>query len=329
MTTDMNQTPVLAVKEKEPKRRKIASLDRRKARSGWLFILPFLIGFVLIYLPMVKDSIVFSFSKINAGTGGGAYSTEFVGWDNYKEALLEDPDYAQTLVKGIQQMAFDIPAIIIFSLFMAVMLNQNMAGRGVFRAIFFIPVILSTGIMESISAADILSDYMEDTSGIDTGTGSSTATELVSSMDLQKLFSNMKVGTEIVDYVTSAINNIYGIVNRSGVQMLIFLAALQSISPAIYESCKIDGATAWETFWKVTFPMITPMILVNSVYTVIDSFTTDDNTVMSFISSKYSESNGQVLSSAMSWIYFLIVIVIVSVIAAIISAFVFYQRKAE
>lgn len=327
MTTDMNQAPVAPAKA--PKRRKIASLDRRKSRAGWLFILPFLIGFVLIYLPMVKDSIVFSFSKINTGTGGGAYTTEFVGFENYKEALLVDPDFVQTLVSGLKQLAFDIPAIIIFSLFMAVMLNQNMAGRGVFRAIFFIPVILSTGIMETISAGDILSDYMEDSSGIDMGSGSSTATNLVTSMDLQKLFDNMKVGTGVVDYVVSAINNIYGIVNRSGVQMLIFLASLQSISPAIYESCKIDGATAWETFWKVTFPMITPMILVNAIYTIIDSFTTDSNSVMTFISKTYSESNGQVLSAAMSWIYFLIVIVIVSVIAAIISAFVFYQRKAE
>ena len=221
MTTDMNQVPATPAVGAPKKKRKIASLDRRKARSGWLFILPFLIGFVLIYLPMVKDSIVFSFSKINTGAGGGAYTTEFVGWENYREALLVDPDFAQTLVSGLKQLAFDIPAIIIFSLFMAVMLNQNMAGRGVFRAIFFIPVILSTGIMETIAASDILQDYAEDTSGIDTGAGANAATNLVSSMDLQKLFENMKVGTEIVDYVTAAINNIYGIVNRSGVQMLI------------------------------------------------------------------------------------------------------------
>ena len=240
-----------------------------------------------------------------------------------------DPEFAQTLVKGLQQLAFDIPAIIIFSLFMAIMLNQKMAGRGVFRAIFFIPVILSTGIMESIAASDILSEYMEDSSGIDTGAGTNTATELVSSMDLQRLFANMKVGEGMVEYVSTAINNIYGIVNRSGVQMLIFLASLQSISPAIYESCKIDGATAWETFWKVTFPMITPMILVNGVYTIIDSFTTKNNSVMAYISRKYSESNGMVLSAAMSWIYFLIIIIIVAVIAGILSAFTFYQRRSE
>lgn len=326
MTKSMEKT---ALDAKAPRRKKIASLDRRKARSGWFFILPFLIGFVLIYLPMIYESIVFSFNKINPGVGGGSYTLEFVGWENYRDALFVDPDFAQTLVKGLTQLAFDIPAIIIFSLFMAVMLNQKMVGRGVFRAIFFIPVILSTGIMESIAAMDVLGDYMEDTSGIDDGSGSSTADQLVSSMDLQRLFANMKVGTEIVDYVAQAINNIYDIVNRSGVQMLIFLASLQSISPAIYESCKIDGATSWETFWKITFPMITPMILVNGIYTIIDSFTTDSNPVMTYISNVYSQADGNVLSSAMSWIYFLIVIVIVAVIASILSAFVFYQRKSE
>ena len=137
----------------------------------------------------------------------------------------------------------------------------------------------------------------------------------------------MKVDTEIVDYVVSAINNIYDIVNRSGVQMLIFLAGLQSISPAIYESCQIDGASSWETFWKITFPMISPMILVNAVYTIIDSFTTDSNTVMKFIAAKYTQTNGNVISSAMSWIYFLIVMLIVGVVAAIFSGVVFYQKK--
>ena len=310
----------------KPKKKKIASLDRRKARAGWFFILPFLIGFVIIYLPMIYESILFSFSKINIDPAGG-YTLEFVKWGNYVYAIREDKDFTQTLLTGLLQLAFDIPAIIIFSLFMAVMLNQKMAGRGVFRAIFFIPVILSTGIMENIAASNLNAGVMEE--GMDDGSGQNNAAELVSSMDLQKLFANMKVGTGIVDYVSKAINNIFGIVNRSGVQMLIFLAALQSISPAIYESCKIDGATSWETFWKITLPMISPMILVNGVYTIIDSFTTQSNVVMTKISSVWNESNGYAKSAAMAWIYFMIVIAIVAVIASILSAFVFYQRKSE
>ena len=289
-----------------------------------------MIGFALIYLPMIYDSIMLSFHVIDVTNKNVAgYAVKFVGWKNYSDALFVDPDFVQTLVSGLQQLAFDIPAILIFSLFMAVMLNQKAAGRGVFRAIFFIPVILSTGIMESIEAADRMGDYMDSAEGITDGSGQSTAADLVSAMDLQRLFANMKVGTGLVDYVVSAINNIYGIVNRAGVQMLIFLAALQSISPAIYESCKIDGATAWETFWKITFPMISPMILVNGVYTIIDSFTTDSNKVMQYIAQVYTETNGNVLSSAMAWMYFLVVILIVAVIASVLSAFVFYNRKND
>ena len=111
--------------------------------------------------------------------------------------------------------------------------------------------------------------------------------------------------------------------------MLIFLSGLQSISPAIYEACRIDGATGWETFWKVTFPMISPMILVNAVYTIIDSFTTGSNQVMSYIANAPSgiPVNGTEIATAMSWMYFLIVVVILAAVAGIMSSFVFYQRK--
>ncbi len=315
------------VKIKAPKKRKVASLDKRKARGGWLFVLPFVIGFILIYLPIVIDSIRYSFYTIKYLAGGG-FELIPAGWSNYNEALFVNPDYVETLLQGIADMFFDIPMILIFSLFMAVLLNQKMAGRAAFRAIFFVPVILSTGLMESIEASNVLSDYMGEDSGIDDGSGqSSAASEIVSAMDVQAMFSGMAVGQGLVEYVTTAINNIYDIVNRSGVQMLIFLAGLQSISPAIYESVQIDGATAWETFWKITFPMISPMILVNAVYTIIDSFTTDSNVVMQFIANQYQQVNGNVISSAMSWMYFLIVIAIIAVVALAFSAFVFYQRK--
>ncbi len=329
MTNDVKIDAAQPTASVKKKRRKIASLDRRKARAGWVFVLPFIIGFVLIYLPMIYQSIQISFSEILIGTSGvGSYEFYNIGFKNYADALFTDPQYVQILIKGLTTLAFDIPAILIFSLFMAIMLNQKMAGRGIFRSIFFIPVILSTGIMESVAAADVLSGYMEGGAGSEAEEGVNQSAQLISSMDLQALFANMKVGTELVDYIVSIINNIYGIVNRSGVQMLIFLSALQSISPAIYESCKIDGATGWETFWKITFPMISPMILVNGVYTVIDSFTTESNPVMVFVRGKYNEGF-QELSTAMSWIYFLIVMLLVALVAAIFSAFVFYQRKND
>ena len=307
------------------KKRKVASLDKKKARAGWVFVLPFVIGFLLVYLPIIWNSIFMSFHSLHIVTGGG-YTLEFVGLENYSDALFEDPLFVQTLITGLKELAFDVPAILIFSLFMAVLLNQKMAGRAVFRAIFFIPVILSTGIMESIEGQNILGTMMEGSDSID-GSEKSAASEIVSVMDIERLFYSMKIGKELVEYVVKMINEIYDIVNRSGVQMLIFLAGLQSISPAIYEACRIDGCTSWETFWKITFPMISPMILVNAVYTIIDSFTTDSNSVMKYINQIYQGSDGQVLSSAMAWMYFLIVMLILAAVAGIFSAFVFYQKR--
>ena len=308
---------------KAPKRRKIASLDKRKARAGWFFVLPFLIGFVCVYLPIITDSVWLAFNELTILPEG--YVLTFVGLENFSDALTKDPQFVQVLLSGLGELAFQVPAILLFSLFMAVLLNQKMAGRAAFRAIFFLPVILATGIMESIEISNILGSSLGDSAGIDDGSGGNASGGIVSALDVEALFANMKVGTELVGYVVGIINDIYSIVNRSGVQMLIFLAGLQSISPAIYEACKIDGATGWETFWKITFPMISPMILVNAVYTIIDAFTTESNSVMSYISSVSVES--KVRGAAMSWMYFLIVVAILGAVAGIMSMFVFYQRK--
>ncbi|MBO4769786.1 MAG: sugar ABC transporter permease [Clostridia bacterium] len=306
--------------------RKVVSLDKRKAHAGWLFVLPFVIGFIAIYLPVILDSLKYSFCSLKIIPGGG-YELTFVGFENYQKALFEDPSFVQILIAGLKQLVLDVPAIVIFSLFMAVLLNGKILGRAAFRAIFFIPVILSTGIISNIDAANTLNEYMGSAAGIDDGSGSSTVTQIVSLTDVSWLFSSMQVGTELLTYAIQLVNNIFNIINRSGVQMLIFLAALQSISPAIYESCSIDGATVWETFWKITIPMVSPMILVNAIYTLIDSFTSESNTIMSYIDSVYNQPGGNVLSTAMSWIYFLIVILAVAVVAAILSAYIFYQKR--
>ncbi len=319
MTQTVKKQAVAPVKKK-----KIASLDRRKARAGWFFVLPFVVGFVLIYLPIIFSSIKVSFTAIDTATR----AEQFVGWQNYYNALFEEADFLQTLLLGLKEIAFDIPAILIFSLFVAVILNQRMVGRAVFRAIFFLPVVVSTGMMEGILAAS----YSFSGSSMDLGAGGSATETVKTNLALEKLlqdvFANLGFGEGLVEYIVNAVASISNIVNRSGVQILIFLAALQSISPAIYESCEIDGATSWETFWKITFPMVSPMILVNGVYTIIDNFTTDSNSVMKVINETYGKgADGRHISAAMGWMYFLVVLLIVGLVAAIFSAYVFYQRR--
>ena len=324
----VKDVPVKSPSAAPTRKKRGKSLERSKARAGWVFISPFVIGFVIIYLPVVWESIWLSFNKIHIAQGGG-FTLEFMGLENYAEALFVDANFVRTLTTGLQQLVLDIPSIIIFALFIAILLNQKMVGRAAFRAIFFIPVILATGIIDRIDQGNQLLEYLGSESTIDTGATNtdSSVTEIISLADVSSLFMNMQVGTELVMYVVQMVNNIYNIVNRSGVQMLIFLAGLQSISPAIYESAFMEGASAWETFWKITFPMISPMILVNAVYTVIDSFTAKSNSVMRLIETTYSSPGGNVLSSAMSWIYFLIVVLVIAAVAGVLSVYVFYQRR--
>lgn len=312
---------------KLPLKLKKASLDARKARAGYFFVLPFIIGIVAIYLPILIDSVWFSFNQVRVGD---TVTLTPVGLDYYKNALA-DQNFIDALWSSLQTLLFQVPAILIFSLFIAVVLNQKMLGRAMFRAIFFVPVILSTGLIDDINAVDSAQDMVDSSmDGVMSGSGqegSSSAGTLFSAMDIAVLLNYLPIGSSLVTFVVNLVNSVFDIVNYSGVQMLIFLAGLQSISPAIYEACQIEGATAWETFWKVTFPMISPMILVNAFYTVIDSFTRRTNAVMQRIEELKQVSGISSEMSAMSWIYFLLVFLIIAVVGGIASSFIFYQRR--
>ena len=300
-------------------------LATRKANQGWFFVLPFVLGLLAIYLPIVLDSIWFSFNtitqKLDTATNQVTTVVTPEGFKYYQDAII-NTGYLQSLWNGVQELILNVPAIVVFSLFIAVILNQKMLGRAAFRAIFFIPVILATGMMETIDAMDILNDSIEST----VTPGEEEMMGFMGMFDAQALLSTMKVGGELVTYIMGLVTRVYELINDSGVQMLIFLAGLQSISPSIYEACEIEGATAWETFWKITIPMISPMILVNAIYTVIDSFTKGTNVVMTYIDGIYNAPNRH-LATAMSWIYFLVVLLIVGICAAVMSAFVFYQKR--
>ena len=302
------------------KRRRKVSLDSRKARAGYVFVLPFILGILLVYLPILIDSVWFSFHDITTQYPDGIPTEVLVpNYTYYVSAFRDSPAFVSKLLAGLQQLVFEVPAVIIFSLFIAVVLNGKMLGRAAFRAIFFVPVIISTGIMTTLNANDMASSEMA--GGIDDGSGGGG---IINVLEVEALFKNMAIGGDLVTVVVQLVNDIYNIINYSGVQMLIFLAGLQSISESIYEACRIDGATGWETFWKVTFPMISPMILVNAVYTVIDSFTRSTNVTMSYISNNVAN---QSQATAMYWIYFVIIIAIIAAIAGVISTFIFYQRK--
>lgn len=251
-------------------RKRRLTLSQKKMINGYLFILPWLIGFIFFYIRSIILTTEFSFSKLTVEAVGG-YQLEYVGLDNFIYAFREHGTFKQVLTSSVFNMVIDIPLIIFFSLFMAILLNRQFKGRTLVRVIFFLPVIMNSS---AISTALDLSRQMV-AGGISAGSSQMAAETSATGVDIYyyiDLFRDLAMPDRILDYIVAAVGRINNIINASGVQIVIFLAALQSIPSSMYEVAKIEGATAYETFWKVTFPMVMPHIITNIVYTVIDSF---------------------------------------------------------
>lgn len=301
---------------------KRSNLVSRKANYGWIFVAPFLIGFFMIYAKIFIQSIVFSFSEV---TTDSAEFVRWIGFDYYKEVLVVNQDFNKELISSIASSLLNVPVVLIFSLFVAVLLSQKLRCRGLFRAIFFLPVILATGIIASAELNNAIVGSMWGAAAVETSASGAS----LSAMDIQQYLLDLNISTEFVEYIITAVNNIYNILNISGVQILIFLAGLQSISPAIYESADIEGATKWEVFWKITFPMISPLILLNMVYSIIDSFTNSQNKLIMLIENA-GKTYGKIrigISSAMAWTYSSVTIILVVAAMLLVSRFVFYSQK--
>ncbi len=297
------------------------SLSGKDAISGYLFILPFLIGFIGIFLPMIIQSVQFSFSNMTVGDSGYELSKAAKhGFEHYIRALTIDPDFNKMLLKAIGDMVAKVPLVIIFSFFMANILNQKFHGRAIARSILFFPVILTSGVILGLENSDLLLSTLNPTGETvaDLATMHNVAGLLLEYTDLPE---------NVVLFLANAVNGVYDIIIASGVQILIFLAGLQSISPSLYESASMEGATGWQAFWKITFPMISPLILVNSVYTIIDAFISETNEIMQEIQSTIFTDVKYGYGSAMAWIYFLCIVVILLVVGGIISKHVYYNDE--
>lgn len=292
--------------------------SKKKALYGYGFISVWIVGTVIFFLIPLFKSLWFSFSEVTVDSGKTV--TEWVGTDKYIKVLTEDEKYTEYLGDMLVETLWKTPLIIIFSLFIAVVLNQNFRGRTFARAVFFLPVIIVTG-----PVYKIISDDME-TSGNNDVINSSTmfSTDLIG--ELLEFLGVYGISDKTGDLISAVADNIFGIVWNSGIQILIFLASLQNIPRSAREAAQIEGATSWEYFWKVTFPYISPFILVNTVFTVIDSFTNPLNTVMERISDMRNEwAFGE--EAAMSWIYFVVVMLITGIIVFVLNKFIFRESE--
>lgn len=290
------------------------TLQEKKAGLGLLFVTPWLLGFIFLFLVPLYQSFVYSLNKLTLGKGG--FDTSYVGFQFYQELFTSHPTFNRTLVEAIMDIVISVPSITIFSLFVATLINQKFKGRVFARAIFFLPVLLAAPVLSLENSSQMTSIAASVTGGAEDGGFAFT------SFELKRMLLESGVGSGIVSYITGSVDRIYEVISSSGVQILIFLAALQSISPSLYEAAKIEGTTGYEAFWKITFPMISPIMLTNVVYTVIDSYSR--NQLSQMIKDTAFQSLNFSLSAAMAWVYFLIVSIILLATTTLISRKVFY-----
>ncbi len=307
--------------EKQKKKKKM-SLSTKRSITGLIFILPWLIGFICFYLRSLIMTVEFSLSELTVNPGGG-YSLKFVGLDNFIYAFRAHATYKQILTTSIGNMLIDVPLITFFSLFMAMLLNRKFKGRTLVRAIFFLPVILNSGAI--MDAMDLARSMMS--GGISNASAEMAAAAAGSGVSIEyyiQMFSALGLPESIIQYISGAVGRISDIINASGVQIIIFIAALQSIPGSMYEVAKIEGATAYETFWKVTFPMVMPHIITNVVYTVVDSFTESDVVELAY-NTAFKEMNYG-LSSVFSLVSTVITCLILIIVCRFIQKRTFYYN---
>ena len=296
------------------------TLEGKNAVSGYLFLLPFIIGFLAFMFFPILESLRMVFSEVNIDTVKHGFSMDFTGLDNLERVFLVDPDFNRMLVEELGRMVLIVPAVIIFSLFAALLLNQEFRARGFVRAVFFLPVILSSGIMIGLETNNSLLSGMAEII--------KESNMLKSSITgvLEDILISEGAAGDFMEYIFLIVNQIYDIAIASGIQIIIFLSALQTIPPSMFEAAKIEGATGWECFWKITFPMVSSLILVNTVYSVVDYFIRTDNRVMEKINLTLMRRMEFGFSTAMAWIYFLAVIAVIGISMKLISKKVYYYE---
>ena len=276
-------------------KRRNQGITKLKSRYGLLFVTPWLIGFILFFAMPAVQSILYSFSDVQL-TGEGL-QIGLVGLKHYRYALLENPNYVTNMWSSVGTILYSLPFILLISLVLALILNQKFRGRLFFRALFFLPVIISTGIVLNLMFLTTGSDM----------TGASASESLTGNMfSVADVISVLNLPAVISDYVEQVINSIFDLIWSSGIQIVLFIAGLQAIPASLYEASRVEGATKWEEFWFITFPMLSQVTLLVALFTMVEQLTSSRNALVIQLfqlmkAGLYDET------SAVLWAYFVIV----------------------
>lgn len=317
-------------------RLKKLSYKQQKVLFAFLFLAPWLIGFVGVFLYSMIDSVIYSLSNVyflgpssadriaafilQNGIAGETFFKqgilfEGIGFNNFLYAWNVHSEFRRVLVNSMVESLIQLPVVLIFSLLIATMLNTKFRGNVLARAIFFLPVILASEAVDiALSQAVDLQELMRGASGV------------FGDLQINVFLIESGFPKELVDFLVQIVNTIFKIISIAGVQILIFLAGLQSIPGNLYEAAKVEGATPYESFWKITIPMVSPHIVTVGVFTIVDSFLRSPVTQL-IIQTKENQQYG--VSSAMAWIYFLAVTAFLGTFVYIANKGAFYYDESH
>lgn len=295
----------------------LKDFTRKKQMYGRMFILPWMIGFVLFFAYPLLQSLILVFSKLDQSKtlADGVFSTTWVGLQNINQWLFKESGYVENLLATISSFIYTIPLIVALSLIVGVILNQKFKGRVMFRSIFFLPVIIATGVVMSYLSGDATAETMR---------GGSTT----NGIDLSGILMTINLPENITTTLLSFINQIFDLFWDCGVQIVLFISGLQSIPEQLYEVCRVEGANKWEEFWYVTFPMLSGTTLLVIVFTAIEMFVDESNATMSAGFAALGQ-NMWVDGSTQLWIYFAVVGTLLGLVVLLLQKFLFSKWATE
>jgi ABC-type sugar transport system permease subunit len=294
-------------------------IEHRKSRYAYLFLLPWTVGVIVFFVVPMFKSLWYAFCKVKLECGG--FVSEFIGTENFRYALKDDPNYVDNLISSFNSFVISLPLIVSLSLILAIVLNRKFHGRLFFRALYFMPVIIASGVVMNFLNGDSLS--------LGSVASAGSAAYTTSTIDFIDILYKLNFPDKLTELIASYLDSIFGLIWNCGVPIVLFLSGLQTISPQLYEASMVEGANSWEEFWFITLPMMLNVILLVIVYVALDLFTSESNLV---ISQAYDLMKSKVIydtSSAMHWFYFVMIALILGVFILILYKTLFKKWQQE
>lgn len=283
------------------KRKKMRGIEAIKEQYGWKCVSFWVVGLIVFFAYPLIQSVIYMFNETKLENGYIALN--FIKFENFHSIFQVDPDFTDNLMKSILNFLYSFPAVMILSFVLAVILNSGFKGRTFFRAIYFLPVIIASGVVYSVLLGTQTLDNIQ-----------SDASIRSTIFNAKDVVQSIGLPTMIGSYIEAVLGTVMDIVWKCGIQIILFIAGMQSIPPALYEAAKVEGVTKWEEFWLITFPMMVRTLFLVAVFTAVDIITSVNDLVMKqayrFMSLQHY---GQ--SSVMLWTYFLIIGVIVAIVS--------------